>query len=193
MADTMKIRFFSRPVAGGLDLELLEEATDIPSKQQADALLNIYRETRGRLHPDRAYNYIITQPLGSTTATPATSSMVYTTLISQLLSGTVTAKMEHISDKPNNNYSHSRLILQPKPSTREYDETNGYWDENPYYLTCFCFDFPMTDMVTTETKAVSPTINVIDAKVIMTDENIIDTGLNLADYSSKPEGVQWNP
>ena len=192
MADTMKIRFYSRPATGGLEIELLEEATGIPNKEQADALLRIYRETRGRIHPDRKYNYIVTSPLGNTATTLATTSKSYTALISDLLSGKVTAKMEHIPDKSNSNYSRSRLILQPKPDTRA-DDTDGYWDENPYYLTCFCFDFPMTDMVTTTDTVITPTITVKDAKVKMDDDAIIDKGLNLGAYSSKPTGVQWNP
>ena len=193
MADnTMKVRFYSRSATGS-DMELLEEATNIPSQEQADALLRIYKETRGRTHPDRVYNYIVTQPLNSTEPTAATASKTYTELIADLLTGTVTAKMEHVPEKRSNvDTTYSRLILQMKSSTRVTD-TNGYWDENPYYLTCFCFDFAMTAMVTTETKTVSSTISVIDAKVKMTDKAIINKGLNSTDYSKKPTGVRWNP
>ena len=191
----MKIKFYSKSVTSS-DIELLEEATGIPNQEQADALLRIYRETRGRVHPDRTYNYIITQPIDTTDTTLAGVSKVYTSLISDLLSGYVTAKMEHVPEKrtrSDNSATYSRLILQPQHDTRTTD-TNGYWDENPYYLTCFCFDFKMTDMVTTETKKVSPVVDpVIDAKVKLTNSAIVKKGLQCADYKKKPKGITWKP
>ena len=192
MANTMKIRFYSNDKNTGA-MELLEEATDIPTMEQAEALVDFYQKTVGRINPNRTYSYTITQPLESTVPTPAQVSKNYITLMNEILTRKVTAKMEHIPEKPTREYGYCRLLLQPFNDSRVEDE-DGYWDENIYYLTCFCFDFKIEDMATIETlNSGANAIKVYKEK--MTDDDIINHGLGRDAYNgeNRPLGLQWKP
>ena len=192
MADTMKIRFYSIDNDTGV-MEMLEEATDIPSQEQADALAEFYQKTVGRINPNRTYFYSITQPLDTAADLPASVSVDYNTLMDEILTRKVTAKMEHIPEKPKREYGYCRLILQAHNDSREVD-TDGYWDENIYYLTCFCFDFTIGDIAEIEVlDSGSTTMKVYKEK--MSDDDIINMGLGCAAYNgdNKPSGLQWKP
>ena len=190
----MKIRFYSNDKNTGA-MELLEEAINIPTMEQAEALVDFYKKTVGRINPNRTYSYTITQPLGTSdnASLPAAVSVDYNTLMNDILTRKVTAKMEHIPEKPTKEYGYCRLILQPHNGSREVD-TDGYWDENIYYLTCFCFDFTIGDMAEIETlNSGANAIKIYKEK--MTDDGIIDRGLGCSAYNgeNRPAGLQWKP
>lgn len=210
MTPAKVIRFHCRKTSGADagKVYVLEQVTvttstvaaDIKKQQtlqgpmQAEALLDIYRKTRGRLYPDYEVNYNIIEPIPTIIGVgrcPVGDASTYTSpsaFADALLGTTVSAKMEFVpKNSSRREFPYSRLILQqyyPEMNKREID-TDGYWDPNPNYTTCFCFDFVITNMFRKHTNGKHTDTNVASSEVYITETyNNVPGILHIRDSST---------
>ena len=174
---------------------------------QAEALLDMYKKTRGRIYPDYEVGYTVVEPISTIKAErpPMGTGATYTSasgLAGVLLGETVSAKMEFIPKKnPRREFPYSHLVLQPFHGSRPAD-TDGYWDPNPNYTTCFCFDFPITQMfrsvdnLTGVYQNVSGIVHIKDTATLSNAEiaskgfDLINNNHNGLYYS---DDIEWRP
>ena len=211
------IRFHCRKISGenAGKVYVLEQVTvasteaeqTLKGPVQAEALLDMYKKTRGRIYPEYEVGYTVIKPTvaASISPVPVGTTGDYTSpaaFAGVLLEATVSAKMEFIPKKnPRREFPYSHLILQPFHGSRPAD-TDGYWDPNPNYTTCFCFDFSMRDMFRSTSNLtgvyqnvanivhIKDTATLSNAEIASKGFDLINNNHNGLYYS---DDIEWRP